>query len=186
MNDIHISKDSILQEYSNMDVFFKSAIESLYSGISSEVVEVLEVRAIDLINDNGINNLEHIDDCQGKTGVYVFLGEDNLPKYIGKGGTSNSNDIVAKDLRYRISQELCQFRVNNQNTLSKNIIEVESLLHSKKISPADSIEIIKNFKVRILIAGERLVLGNPNKTMIKKVEALELILIALLPSRYNK
>jgi hypothetical protein len=185
LNEILISKESILKEYSDIDGFFKSAIESLYSGTSS-VVEIFDVMAKDIINDSDNNNLEHIDKCKRKTGVYIFLGKDNLPKYIGKGGTSNSTDLKAKDLRYRISQELCPFTGNNQNTLSKNIIEVESVLHSKKISELDSIEIIKSFKIRILILGERLVEGNSNKPMIKKVETLEVILLALLPSKYNK
>ncbi len=63
----------------------------------------------------------------------LFIGEDNEIKYIGKGGTSRQNKKDTKDLRYRISQKLCEYIKNNQNTLSKNIIDIDSILLNKTV-----------------------------------------------------
>lgn len=41
-------------------------------------------------------------------------------------------------------------------------------------------------KLRVFCAGERVVNSEVNTSLIKKVESLEMVLISLLPSRYNK
>lgn len=180
-----ISLETIMNKYVDLDDFFKASIKSLFSGEES-VVKVVDATVAKMIKDDKNNDLAAIDDCNGKTGVYVFWGQDGLPKYIGKGGTSRSTDSKAKDLRYRISQELVGYNGNSQNTLSKNIIEIDSILESRQVTANSSVEKIKTYNIRALIIGHRLLDDSVNIEAINKTEALEAILIALLPTKYNK
>lgn len=180
-----IRLQTILTEYDALSEYFKSAIKAIFNG-ESDLFEVIDVKANTLITDDNRNNLARLSACKEKTGIYVFLNREDQPLYVGKGGTSRNNDGNAKDLSYRISQELRGYNGNSQNTLSKNIMDVDSILYDKQITMEDSINKIKNMKIRILVTGSRLENGTVNIDMIKKVEALETILIALLPAIYNK
>lgn len=185
LNSFTVSLETIMNKYSDLDDFFKASINSLFSGEGS-VVKVVDATAANMIKDDKNNDLASIDVCNGKTGVYVFWGQDGLPEYIGKGGTSRSTDVNAKDLRYRISQELSGYKGNSQNTLSKNIMEIDSILESRQVTAVSSVDKIKSYNIRALIVGPRLVDDSVNIDVINKTEALETILIALLPTKYNK
>lgn len=131
-----INIDLLLEKYEQLDVFFRSAMTDIFADQD-------DISVSELINDNGNNDLTLIDYLTGKVGVYLFIGEDNEIKYIGKGGTSLQNNKNTKDLRYRISQELCEYIKNNQNTLSKNIINIDSILLNKTVTSKESVEFIK-------------------------------------------
>ncbi|EDM65928.1 hypothetical protein PE36_08001 [Moritella sp. PE36] len=179
LKKIEINIDLLMGKYEQLDIFFRSAIEELFA-------EQNDISVSELIKDDGDNDLTLIDCLKDKVGVYLFIGVDNEIKYIGKGGTSRQNKKGTKGLRYRISQELCEYKKNPQNTLSKNIIDIDSILLNKTVTSNESIESIKKMKLRVFCAGERVKNDEVNISLIEKVESLEMILISLLPSKYNK
>jgi hypothetical protein len=181
-NKFVVDINSLLSEYTQLDSFFRSAIIKIFS----EENDTVDINVSEMINDNGTNHLKMIDNLNEKVGLYFFIGDDNKIKYIGKGGTSRSSAKDAKGLRYRISQEICEYKGNNQNTLSKNIIDIDSVLLNKNMSSSESINVIKAMKLRVFDAGYRIENEKVNIDLIERVESLEMILISLLPSRYNK
>lgn len=174
-----INVDLLLKKYDQLDDFFRLAMTVICTNQD-------DINVLDLINNDSNNNLTLIDNLNDKVGVYLFIGEDDEIKYIGKGGTSLKNKKNTKDLRFRISQELGEYTKNAHNTLSKNIIDIDSILLNKTVTSKDSIDTIKKMKLRVYCAGDRVINNEVNVDLIKKVEALEMVLISLLSSKYNK
>ena len=95
-NEIKISQLDIDNKYNNIDSFFRSWIDALYSNSlnDKEIIE-LEVSEVML---NSKNDYTSIKKSKNKTGIYIFLDQDGYPKYIGKGGTSRKKE--GKDLYF--------------------------------------------------------------------------------------
>ncbi len=182
INEIVITKDLILSKYDKIDKFFKDCLKTLYNEESNILRSNYVIDKI--INIEANNYLDKISDCSGYVGIYVFTDDKGFPQYIGKGGTSRK--INGRDIKFRIGQELCKYIGNNCNTLSKNIINIDTLLENKKITPEESVEKIKKFNLIVLKIGERLNKNNQiNLGFIKKTEALEKLLLAIFPTKYN-
>lgn len=176
----YILEKDILLKYKNMDIFFLNCIKSL-SGAKNIDIQQDYFFSKDMLKQ-GRNDLSSLKKLINKTGVYIFLDSNNIPVYIGKGGTSK--EIGGRDLKYRIGQELGAG--NQHNTLSNKIIKIEGFLQNKKISKEDSINIfIKKFSITTITVDERMINEKINLESIDKVEALETILIALLSPKYN-
>ncbi len=184
MNDNYsISKDSILTKYSNIDDYFKNCINAL-CGEKNTGIKINYFLPCNIILNGGSNNLSALDALKDKAGVYIFLDSDKIPVYIGKGGTSN--ELTGKDLKFRVGQELG--KGNPHNTISNNIIDIESKLQNKKITSRVSIDkFIKNFSILTITVCDRVINNNEiDKVNILNTEALEIVLIALFHPKYNK
>lgn len=179
ITDRIIPKKSILDKYSKMDAFYKSCIDDLYG--NSKELEIKCYLPKNIINDAGKNNnLSCFNELETKTGVYLFL-ENQTPVYIGIGGEK----VAGQDLKTRIGQELrayakkeveTKYSKDSGATLSKNIQEIDL-----NISPDDSVEKIKTFKLLAICCG-----NVSEKEDVLKARALETVLIALFRPKYNK
>jgi len=180
---ISISKDEILEKYSQMNQYFIDCIRALYG----ECVQGVDIKCFlpcNIINKNGENFLSILDCLKGKAGVYIFMNNDSVPVYIGKGGTSSSINKKAKDLKFRIGQELGSG--NKHNTLSNNIITIDSMLSNNTITESESIEHIKCFSLIVISSGDRINDGSLVQDSIDRANNLETILISLFHPKYNK
>ena len=172
-----ISKENILQQYSELNSLYKDAINIIYGDDARIINRVLfkniEKEIINLRCSQSNNSLQK---CmlKNKTGVYIFI-LNNKPIYIGVAGTGNSDD-----LRDRINAEVRTFPSNNNATLSKNIQDIDKLLFGKEITEQDSLDLIKNSILLVLNIGN---MTEENKV---KSKSLETVLIALFKPIYNK
>ncbi len=181
-DNIILSKDSILNRYQNLDVYFRDCLEALYG--KDNGVDIKCFLPCNIINNTGKNSALALNSLIGKAGIYIFLDQDLVPVYIGKGGTSSSTADDAKDLKFRINQQLGGG--NRHNTLSNNIIEIESLLSNNTITEDESIEYIKSFSLLVISSGDRRKNGSLFQDSIDNANTLETILIALFHPKYNK
>lgn len=182
ISDYIISKDTVLNDYQNMEIFFKAKIEELYNKNNS----CCYLYPSKIINQNKYK-LSSLANLKNKTGVYIFLNQNSIPVYIGIGGQKIGG---GQDLKARISQELRAYVTNKQTThyskdsgatLSKNIQEIDSLLNNSIVTPDNSIEKMKVFTVIVIIVGDL-----NNKYDVLRSRALETICIALFHPQYNK
>ena len=178
-NEIKISKEIILNKYSNLCSFFISSINALYEETDSSVscVEFNDINE-EIIKLNCRSNEEKKSKfckLRGKTGVYIFI-ENEIPVYIGVGGIGKNDDLIN-----RINAETRSYPTSNNATLSKNIQDIDKLLLNTHISENDSLDKIKRFKLKVLVVGDKDIDSNKDKSM-----ALESVLIALYNAKYNK
>lgn len=208
--NITISKNEILNKYSNLDEKVKAIIEKLYE-IEYELTNNMNIREFNLCNDflkNPKSNNE-FNKYKNKTGVYIFL-KDNIPVYIGFGGSGTT-----QDLKKRIENQFSA-KDNNYSNLVYKIIKVEKSLDydtlKHKINDIDEImqtlqsrkEYFKKPKnarfckspeidfnrLQCILLGYTSSLividcGEKEYDNIKFAQALEVILIALFNSKYN-
>ena len=181
-NNYSISKESILAKYTNINSFFKSCINAFYGDYNTGI-EVNCFLPCNIIVNGANNKLSILNILKGKSGVYIFLDSDRIPVYIGKGGTSKK--LTGTDLKSRVGQELRAGSIGN--TLSKNIIDIESELQNKNISKEFSIDnLIKNFSLLTITVCDRVANNEIDEVNILKAEALEMVFIALFHPKYNK
>jgi len=115
----------------------------------------------------------YISATKGKFGIYIFKNSEQKIVYIGKGGTSRNSK--GKDLYFRMKQELTSG--NSHSTLSKNIMEVDS------ITEEESKSIITDLNLSAILIGDKEI---NSKDSILQTEALENFLIAIYTPKYNK
>ena len=189
MDKIEISKEKILEEYTNIDDFIKEAIEIVYCEkeidiTKHEIIKTIEKYEFGLkIIQEMIEKRKYdaLDDLKGKTGVYIFL-KDGIPQYIGIGGEKHDGKDENR-LYTRLTQELRKYDPSSSDTgatLSKNIQEIETALGNITYG-VESIEIIKTFDLIVLLVGDI-----TKKEDVEKARVLETVLIALFHPKYNK
>ncbi len=115
-----------------------------------------------------------------KTGVYIFLDNDNIPVYVGVAGKVGGDH----DIKQRLQK---QFNCDNTNaTLSINIEEIESILQSIQINcpkKKDKKELILKYASKLLVIE----VGDISSAdEVQKAQSLEILLIALFNAKYNK
>jgi len=147
--------DDLVHFLKTLNDLIKSGIDYSYINISSDQ------RVKDLVK------------TKGKVGIYIFMDSKNTIVYIGKGGTSRKSS--GKDLRFRIMQELSTG--HNYSTLSKNIIENDT------VSESESKSIIDNLQLNAIIIGDK---STNCRNDILKTEALESFLILIYDPKNNK
>jgi len=185
-NNYSISKESILSKYKKMDKFLKDSIHALY-GEDNEI-KINCFLPCNIIGRSGSNSYSCFISLKKKTGIYLFLNNDDAPVYIGIGGEK----VNGQDLKTRLQQEINVYVQKNSSlstiyakntgaTLSKNIQEIDTVLENKKVLPDNSIEKIKTFSILTVIAGDI-----NNKEDVIRARALEMVLIALFHPKYNK
>lgn len=212
-NQILISKDEILNKYSNLNEKVKFIIEKLYEIDKYQE----EYKVANEINIKTIVNKELLEESKSflkdyidKTGVYIFL-KDATPVYIGFGGSGTT-----QDLKGRIENQLSA-RDNNYSNLVYNIINIEEKLdneglknnipeiedinitlrlrkeHNKKSKnerisqQAPEIDFKKLQNIILKYTSSLIVIdcGKKELSNVKFAQALEMILIALFNSKYN-
>jgi len=183
IENIVLSKDNILNKYSNLEYIYKDAIEVIYGKQKSNLFTIYNFDNVgnDIIDSycRSKNDKDNNTKCalRKKTGVYLFIDKDEIV-YIGVGGTGKTDDILKRiDAEVRVYD-----KTNNSNaTLSKNISDVDSLLLNKDVTYKDSLDKIKTLKLLVIS------IGNMSKQKNKLIsKSLEQVLIALFNSRYNK
>ncbi len=181
--NINISKNDILNKYKKFDKYFRDCLDALYGEKNNITINCY--LPCNIINKQKYK-LEILKLLEDKTGVYIFIDNENIPVYIGIGGQKQNK----QDLKTRVSQELRAYVTKGKTTsyskdtgatLSKNIQEIESILQNQKITPDNSIELIKSFSLLTITVGEVTI-----KSDVLKSRALETILIALFHPKYNK
>jgi len=176
--EIAISKNEIFNKYNNLNTYTKNVINAIY-GEEVCAVDLKCFYSKDIIKINGNNNIKILNKYKGKTGIYIFLDNDNIPVYIGVAGKIDSNHSIQDRLQK-------QFNCHSSNsTLSLNIFDTEKsygniLTNSSK---DDKKQLILNYTPKLLIinAGD-LSCDNDVYTSL----ALEQVLISLFNSKYNK
>lgn len=159
-----ISKEEILNSYSEMDVFYKNIIESLYTGKINNKLTIKQISVKDYQKSKS-----SLSSWDSNAGIYIFM-ENRFPVYIGKAGTGASEKHTYLK---RINQE-----INHKNqTLPKKVMKVDNLLENNNISINDAIVKIKQFNLIFIKTG--------NKGDLLKAAALEAVLIALFHPKYN-
>jgi len=177
---IIISKEQILEKYLNLDDYFKSVIATLYGEETTLTVKMKCFECKNIVNKEGDNDIKILEEYQNKTGVYIFLDNDNIPVYIGLAGKVGGSH----DIKQRLQK---QFNCNGTNsTLYKNIEEIENILQNSSVpseSMADKKELILEFAPKLLVieVGELNINGD-----VLRAQSLETLLISLFNSKYNK
>ena len=207
---ITISKYKILTKYSKLDEKVKTIIEKLY-GIEEfnkeyQLSSNLNIKAfkIDKIFLDNIKSNNELKKYENKTGVYIFL-KDNIPVYIGFSGKEDKGQslygrIVNKQLSTKVSLvDSCLFTilpykgqslygriVNKQlstnDTLVTNIKDIETLLNPNLPLLEDRKKLILDYTSSLIVID----CGKKELDNVKFAQALEVILIALFNSKYNK
>jgi len=159
-----ISKESILNTYSEMDVFFKKIIEFLYTGKNSNELTINQISVNDYKKEKSF-----LSSWDSNSGVYIFI-ENRFPVYIGKAGTGTSE-------KYSFLKRIDQETSHTDQTLPKNVMKIDNLLENNNLNIDDAINKIKQFNLIFIKTEEK-----GNKT---KCKALEAVLIALFHPKYN-
>lgn len=172
---IEISKDKILNKYNEFDDYFRKVILSLCGDMNEINLQYFHTNKIVTVCGNNIKILKNF---SNSTGVYIFLDKDNVPVYIGVAGIEGSRQPLQERLRKH-------FKCRTDSNLSKNIYEIETIYGNKlaNTSENDKKQLILDYAPKLLIikVGE---LGN--SVAAKKASSLEILLISLFNSKYNK
>jgi hypothetical protein len=180
---IIISKNEILTKYRNLDKKVKNIIQILYTiaeydkeyQVENFDIRIKKVKIENIINENSNNFLQELYFVNLRTGVYIFLDEYNIPIYIGFGGRGESNS-----LKTRISDQL---RGNETSTtLVKNIRELEKYLNPNISLSNDVKKLLLKYTSSLIVID----CGTQIEKNVRFAQSLEVILIALFNSKYNK
>ena len=129
----------------------------------------------------GNNNLRKLDSYSDKSGVYIFLDEDNIPVYIGVAGKIGGMHSIKDRLGVQLKCDL------SNATLIKNILSVNVLLqdtkHQENTTNNEFKKLILEFSPRFIVIS----LGNvTHDSSVKNANVIEQSLIAIFNSKYNK
>lgn len=181
-DQIIISKDEILTKYRNLDKKVKNIIQKLYTidkydkeyQVENFDMRIKKVKIENIINENGKNSYKkYLDFIKEKTGVYVFLDKNNKPLYIGFGGQIDKE----QSLYERISSK----QLSSNDTLIKNINEKENC-------GSDTSKSCERKKLLLKYTSSLIIIdcGIQIEENVRFAQSLEVILIALFNSKYNK
>ena len=208
---IVISESEILNKYSNLNEKVKFIIEKLYEidKYQEEYKVTNEIKIKTILVDKELleKNNSFLKDYKNKTGVYIFLNNNNIPVYIGfsgKGKKQNlkkriENQLSAKDNNYsnivtniiKIEKELDYINLKNHFNNIEDIIEILRLredYHKKRTEILPEIDFKELQRILLKYTSSLIIVcigSKENEENVKFAQALEVILIALFNSKYN-
>lgn len=189
-NRILISKDEILTKYINLNEKVKFIIEKLYDDSIDEHelklfnITIKKIRLSDMIKLNIQNSYKNLEFVQKKTGVYLFLDKDENPVYIGFGGRGEKQDLKERIIKH--------FSKNKSvSKLITNIKEIENYLNNTNLEDTEFKNILLDYTPFLIVIDcgdmyKNKISMEKNEDNVKFAQALEVILIALFNSKYNK
>lgn len=187
---ILISKDEILKKYNYFDLRVKDIIEKLYDDSIDEHelklfnITIKKIRLSDMIKLNIQNSYKNLEFVKKKTGVYLFLDKDENPVYIGFSGRGEKQDLKERIIKH--------FSKNKSvSKLITNIKEIENYLNNINLENTEFKEILLNYTSFLIVIDcgnmyKNETFKEKNEDNVKFAQALEVILIALFNSKYNK
>lgn len=177
-NKIIISKDEILNKYSNLDAKVKVIIEKLYEikEFNKEYTLLINVNIKAFkVDESFLDNIKSNNELkkyENKTGVYIFL-KDNIPVYIGFSGQ--------KDKEQSLYGRIVNKQLSTNDNLVKKIKKIEKLLNPNLTLLEDRKKLVLEYTSSLIVID----FGKQETNNIKFAQALEVILIALFNSKYN-
>lgn len=189
-NRILISKDEILTKYINLNEKVKFIIEKLYDDSIDEHelklfnITIKKIRLSDMIKLNIQNSYKNLEFVQKKTGVYLFLDKDENPVYIGFGGRGKKEDLKERIKKHFSGNE-------SVSKLITNIKEIENYLNNTNLENTEFKNILLDYTPFLIVIDcgdmyKNKISMEKNEDNVKFAQALEVILIALFNSKYNK
>ena len=208
---IVISEIEILNKYSNLNEKVKFIIEKLYEidKYQEEYKVTNEIKIKTILVDKELleKSKSFSKDYRDKTGVYIFLNNNNIPVYIGFSGKGKK-----QDLKKRIENQLSA-KDNNYSNIVTNIIKIEKELdyinlknhfnniediivtlklredyHKKRTEIRPEIDFKELQRILLKYTSSLIIVcigSKENEENVKFAQALEVILIALFNSKYN-
>lgn len=189
-NRILISKDEILTKYINLNEKVKFIIEKLYDDSIDEHelklfnITIKKIRLSDMIKLNIQNSYKNLEFVQKKTGVYLFLDKDENPVYIGFGGRGKKQDLKERIKKHFSGNE-------SVSKLITNIKEIENYLNNTNLENTEFKNILLDYTPFLIVIDcgnmyKDKISMEKNEDNVKFAQALEVILISLFNSKYNK
>lgn len=189
-NRILISKDEILTKYINLNEKVKFIIEKLYDDSIDEHelklfnITIKKIRLSDMIKLNIQNSYKNLEFVKKKTGVYLFLDKDENPVYIGFGGRGKKEDLKERIKKHFSGNE-------SVSKLITNIKEIENYLNNTNLEDTEFKNILLDYTPFLIVIDcgdmyKNKISMEKNEDNVKFAQALEVILIALFNSKYNK
>ena len=187
---IVISESEILNKYSNLNEKVKFIIEKLYDDSIDEHelklfnITIKKIRLSDMIKLNIQNSYKNLEFVQKKTGVYLFLDKDENPVYIGFGGRGKKQDLKERIKKHFSGNE-------SVSKLITNIKEIENYLNNTNLEDTEFKNILLDYTPFLIVIDcgdmyKNKISMEKNEDNVKFAQALEVILIALFNSKYNK
>ena len=187
---IVISESEILNKYSNLNEKVKFIIEKLYDDSIDEHelklfnITIKKIRLSDMIKLNIQNSYKNLEFVQKKTGVYLFLDKDENPVYIGFGGRGEKQDLKERIKKHFSGNE-------SVSKLIRNIKEIENYLNNTNLEDTEFKNILLDYTPFLIVIDcgdmyKNKISMEKNEDNVKFAQALEVILIALFNSKYNK
>lgn len=178
-NQIIISKYEILTKYNNLNEKVKAIIEKLYKidnyNEENKLTDSVNIKVF-RIDENFIINLRNNNELEvykNKTGVYIFL-KNNIPVYIGFSGQ--------KDKKQSLYERIVNKQLSSNDNLVKNIRKIEKYLNPDVSLSKDRKKLILEYTSSLIVID----CGVKEDNYVKFAQSLEVILIALFNSKYNK
>lgn len=187
---IVISKDEILNKHKYFDLRVKNIIEKLYDDSIDEHelkffnIRIKKIELSDMIKLSIQNSYKSLEFLKKKTGVYLFLDKDENPVYVGFSGRGEKQDLKEKIIKH--------FSKNKSvSKLISNIKEIENYLNNINLGDTEFKEILLNYTPFLIVIDCGNMYKNEtsmekNENNVKFARALEVILISLFNSKYNK
>lgn len=187
---ILISKDEIFKKYNYIDLRVKNIIEKLYDDSIDEHelklfnITIKKIRLSDMIELNIQNSYKNLEFVKKKTGVYLFLDKNENPVYIGFGGRGEKQDLKERIIKH--------FSKNKSvSKLITNIKEIENYLNNTNLEDTEFKNILLDYTSFLIVIDcgdmyKNKISMEKNEDNVKFAQALEVILIALFNSKYNK
>lgn len=187
---ILISKDEILKKHNNFDLRVKDIIEKLYDDsidkyeLKLSNITIKKIRLSDMIKLNIQNSYKNLEFVKKKTGVYLFLDKDEKPVYIGFSGRGKKQYLKERIKKHFSGNE-------SVSKLIRNIKEIENYLNNTNLEDTEFKEILLNYTPFLIVIDcgnmyKNETFKEKNEENVKFAQALEVILIALFNSKYNK
>lgn len=163
---IVISEIEILNKYSNLNEKVKFIIEKLYEidKYQEEYKVTNEIKIKTILVDKELleKSKSFSKDYRDKTGVYIFLNNNNIPVYIGFSGKGKK-----QDLKKRIENQLSA-KDNNCSNLVYNIIKIEEKLDNEGLK--NNIPEIESISITLQLKKEHKKKSKNEKSSYKAPE----------------
>lgn len=177
--NIRIEKQKVLTTILHLCERTKHIVHSLYTGDGEFLtVKCSVVRELIESNQKGKkhNPFNMLSGVRGATGVYLFIDNDGVPVYIGKGGTGKKDDLAI-----RVRNECKIFPCEDTGaTLSKNIKGQHKLLN-QELGDSKVACMIRELEVTVINVGK--MTDSDSQSFAAYLESL---LLLLFKPKYNK
>jgi hypothetical protein len=176
-SNIIISYEEIISKYNKLDSFYVSILKGIYGKETNSSIVFFKTEKF--INLNSCNNLSGLNYYYNKIGVYIFLDKNKVPIYIGVAGEINSKHSLQGRLKKQLN---CN---QSNSTISKNIAVIETIFQNREMN--NGLNTPKNLLLEYAPNFLVIEVGDiGDNEAVKKALELEVFLIALFNSKYNK